>query len=724
MTDRSIPDMSNIYDTVPDLDVNSIDYNGMTDQQLSVLSNAAEANIAYMSSTNPLGPNEGWAVVGTVAVDAAKSVMTGNVPGMVRAGAAIAGAFGTIHNIGREFDQSLANLDAIRRAADGTLLDRLRSPFENRLRDGIPSNDPGRLPTTEYSAIIGSMQFADRSSFAHFDLSVPQQRTVLEGLKSAATGLVEAISSGLKAVANGFVSFLDRTVGSAKEPPSLAETVAALGSDYLSPDKAGIFGAKVAANGGYSYQDRDENGELTGAIVHKHADGSPAGTSYSSGHGEGYTPSSGREKRDQEEAERSESGGSDGGKPILLDLDDNGIEITELSKSTQFFDTGGDGLLHRTAWAGDGDGVLFIDDDGDGTISEKREFVFTEWDPTAKDDLEALRAAFDSNDDGVLDASDARFADFKVLVTNPDGSTTAQTLAQLGITEIDLTADTTRIELPDGSMITGQTSFTRSDGSTGTVANATLMADAQGYNVAQVESTDAAGNRVVVSTAYAANGDVAYAITSVTSPDGSSVTNSYDDDGDGVVDRLQTIETVADIHGNKTETTVNRAGSDLATAIVVNRVVTTTSVDGGGVTIQRDSRGGGWFDQEEIRTTLADGSRTMVIRDLAEDGSVIRGSSETTSVDGLMRVKGTDGFVPLSKTGAELLFELISQRYERGSTMIISNLPCDEWTETFGTERLTGALLDRLTHHVTILEMNGDSYRLGQSRARKTDAAI
>ncbi|CUH39355.1 transposase/IS protein [Jannaschia seosinensis] len=80
------------------------------------------------------------------------------------------------------------------------------------------------------------------------------------------------------------------------------------------------------------------------------------------------------------------------------------------------------------------------------------------------------------------------------------------------------------------------------------------------------------------------------------------------------------------------------------------------------------------------------------------------------------------GFVPLSKTGAELLFELISQRYERGSTMITSNLPFDEWTETFGTERLTGALLDRLTHHVNILEMNGDSYRLGQSRARKAQA--
>ena len=77
------------------------------------------------------------------------------------------------------------------------------------------------------------------------------------------------------------------------------------------------------------------------------------------------------------------------------------------------------------------------------------------------------------------------------------------------------------------------------------------------------------------------------------------------------------------------------------------------------------------------------------------------------------------GFVPLSKTGAELLFELISQRYERGASLITSNLPFDEWTETLGSERLTGALLDRITHHVNILEMNGDSYRLAQSRARK-----
>ena len=77
------------------------------------------------------------------------------------------------------------------------------------------------------------------------------------------------------------------------------------------------------------------------------------------------------------------------------------------------------------------------------------------------------------------------------------------------------------------------------------------------------------------------------------------------------------------------------------------------------------------------------------------------------------------GFVPLSKTGAELLFELIGQRYERGATIITSNLPFDEWTSVFGDERLTGALLDRLTHHVHILEMNGQSYRLAKSRSKR-----
>lgn len=82
------------------------------------------------------------------------------------------------------------------------------------------------------------------------------------------------------------------------------------------------------------------------------------------------------------------------------------------------------------------------------------------------------------------------------------------------------------------------------------------------------------------------------------------------------------------------------------------------------------------------------------------------------------------GYVPFTAVGSELLFEVISRRYEDGATLVTSNLPFDEWTSVFGSERLTGALLDRLTHHVHILEMNGDSYRLAssQKRARKARA--
>ena len=66
------------------------------------------------------------------------------------------------------------------------------------------------------------------------------------------------------------------------------------------------------------------------------------------------------------------------------------------------------------------------------------------------------------------------------------------------------------------------------------------------------------------------------------------------------------------------------------------------------------------------------------------------------------------GYVPLSQTGSELLFDVFSRRYQNGATIVTSNLPFQEWTSVFASERLTGALLDRITHHVHIL---GDERR-------------
>ena len=77
------------------------------------------------------------------------------------------------------------------------------------------------------------------------------------------------------------------------------------------------------------------------------------------------------------------------------------------------------------------------------------------------------------------------------------------------------------------------------------------------------------------------------------------------------------------------------------------------------------------------------------------------------------------GYVPFSKAGAELLFEVVIRAYERHSLIVTTNLPFEQWTEVMGSERLTGALLDRLTHRVHIIEANGESYRLRDARQRR-----
>ncbi len=75
------------------------------------------------------------------------------------------------------------------------------------------------------------------------------------------------------------------------------------------------------------------------------------------------------------------------------------------------------------------------------------------------------------------------------------------------------------------------------------------------------------------------------------------------------------------------------------------------------------------------------------------------------------------GYVPLSTTGAELIYDIINQRYEISSIIMTSNLQFSEWGQIFKCEKLTNALLDRITHHSNILDMNGESYRFKNSIA-------
>jgi Ca2+-binding RTX toxin-like protein len=179
--------------------------------------------------------------------------------------------------------------------------------------------------------------------------------------------------------------------------------------------------------------------------------------------------------------------GADGGYaccPIILDLDGDGIEIIPLDQSLTFFDYNGDGIIGRTAWVGEGDGILVIDLDhrggrfGDGVIDQAKEFVFSLWSQGPVSDMAALRARFDTNRDGVLSPADHTFSLFRVWVDQDGDAVTdpgeLKTLAELGITRIPLTHNAQSRQFADGSKIWGTTDAMRADGSRVTVADAVL----------------------------------------------------------------------------------------------------------------------------------------------------------------------------------------------------------------------------------------------------------
>jgi len=104
------------------------------------------------------------------------------------------------------------------------------------------------------------------------------------------------------------------------------------------------------------------------------------------------------------------------------------------------------------------------------------------------------------------------------------------------------------------------------------------------------------------------------------------------------------------------------------------------------------------------------------LREADQDRQLLRLRHQLARLD--LLILDELGYVPASKAGAELLFDVIATAYERSSVVLTTNLGFEHWTEVLGNERLTGAALDRLTHRCTIVETAGESYRLQDAKRR------
>ena len=359
----------------------------------------------------------------------------------------------------------------------------------------------------------------------------------------------------------------------------------------------------------------------------------------------GYDPDPSNPDPNQSDPDSNQGGPDKGGPdngdaplPIILDLSGQGVSITQLTSSSQFV-VGEDAYDHRTAWAGAGSAVLFVDPNGDNAIRNADQYVFSDWDPAATSDMEALKDVFDTNHDGKLDAGDADFAQFKLMVTNADGTTSVETLADAGIASIDLTDNSVTQNFVDGSSIDGETTFTKTDGTTGTAASVTFAAEAGGTVLeTPLVTVNPDGSTTIDDATIHPDGSLANETISTTSADGLTKNIAFDDAGNGIIDRRQTDDTVVGADGSKTETVSDTNGA----GVLEDSTTTTTSADGSLVTITRDFDGSGIIGQSETRQTAADGSITDTLTDLAADGSTIDQTLTTFSADGLSKFTQVD----------------------------------------------------------------------------------
>lgn len=169
-------------------------------------------------------------------------------------------------------------------------------------------------------------------------------------------------------------------------------------------------------------------------------------------------------------------GSSDGGDPLILDLNGSGFHFTSVNDSNVFFQQANDGLRHQTAWFNGGNGVLAFDKFGDGIVHDSSQIDFESYLPGATSSLQGL-AAFDSNHDGVINSQDALWSKLGVWVdSNNDGLSDAgefHSLASLGITSISLSS-TNQFSVNNGVVTNTVATFTYANGTTGQMADVTL----------------------------------------------------------------------------------------------------------------------------------------------------------------------------------------------------------------------------------------------------------
>ncbi|WP_234055147.1 MULTISPECIES: hypothetical protein [unclassified Xanthobacter] len=319
----------------------------------------------------------------------------------------------------------------------------------------------------------------------------------------------------------------------------------------------------------------------------------------------------------------SVSGGVSFSFPVVLDLNGDGVSIVESTDSDTYMDMEGDGTVHRTAWAGAGDGVLVYDRTGSGDVENPQAFQFTQYSPGAESDMEALADVFDSNGDGKLSAADDAWAKFKVLLTTSRGGRQLMTLDELGITEILLSPDDNEQNFSDGSQILGSANFVR-NGKTYAAADTVLAYDSEGDLIRRTSTRQSDGSTVVDLKAYATDGTFATETITTISADGLSRTLMEDLDGDGLFESRQTRVSTKDSDGTRTMTVSN---FDVTGALTDN-AVTVRSSNGKTTTISTDLDGNGTTDRLETRVTGV-GTR-VTITNLAPDGSVV-GNTVTTA---------------------------------------------------------------------------------------------